>query len=163
MKIFQIDADNDMEIVESVAKSAFSETPDASLDNWISFSYMKKTIKEGRGYGLKAVDNNEQVAGIIYAQQENPINGKEGEEKWVIIIAAVAPQYSGKGIGSLLLFDLELLARKHKVKKLFTFTNKGDEQVINFYKKNGYIDAGWIKDYQYGKDNSAVFLLKYLD
>ena len=47
-------------------------------------------------------------------------------------------------------------------KKLFVFTNKEDERVINFYKKNGFSDAGWIKDYQYGQNNSAVFLLKYL-
>ncbi len=45
---------------------------------------------------------------------------------------------------------------------MFTFTNKEDERVINFYRKNGYEDAGWVKDYQYGKNNSAVFLLKYL-
>ena len=45
---------------------------------------------------------------------------------------------------------------------MFTYTNKTDEKVINFYRKNGYEDAGWIKDYQYGKDNSAAFLLKSL-
>ncbi len=45
---------------------------------------------------------------------------------------------------------------------MFIFTNKDDDQVVNFYKKCGYKDAGWIKDYQYGKGNSAVFLLKHL-
>lgn len=45
---------------------------------------------------------------------------------------------------------------------MFVYTNKDDEQVINFYKKNNYEDAGYIKDYQYGKNNSAAFLLKYL-
>ena len=45
---------------------------------------------------------------------------------------------------------------------MFVFTNKEDKKVINFYKKNGYKDAGWVKDYQYGKNNSAIFLLKYI-
>jgi len=151
-----------MEIVELVSKSAFSATPDASLGEWLSFPYMKEMIKQKRGYGLKALDNSGKVAGVIYAQQENPINGKEGEEKWVIIIAGVDPRFTGQGVGSLLLADLEKLAKEKNVTKLFTFTNKEDEQVINFYRKNGYEDAGWVKDYQYGSGNSAVFLLKHL-
>lgn len=142
--------------------SSFSETPDDSLEEWFSFSYMREMINQKRGFGIKAETGEGETAGIIYAQQENPINGREGEEKWVILIAAIVPEHTGKGIGSLLLTELEKLAQKQNVKKMFTFTNKDDDQVINFYKKNGYEDAGWVKDYQYGENNSAVFLLKYL-
>jgi ribosomal protein S18 acetylase RimI-like enzyme len=163
MKTLLIDANKDMPTLEAVSRAAFSTTPDASLDEWLSFSYMKEMILEGRGYALKALTDEEEVAGIIYAQQENPVNSKEGEEKWVIIIAGIDPKYTGQGVGSLLLKDLESLAKQKQVKKLFTFTNKDDEQVIHFYRKNGYEDAGWIKDYQYGNGNSAVFLLKHLD
>jgi ribosomal protein S18 acetylase RimI-like enzyme len=80
----------------------------------------------------------------------------------VIVLLGVDPKFIGKGIGSFLLKELEKELKDRKIKKLFTFTNKSDEEVIHFYRKNGFHDAGWIKDYQYGKDNSAVFLLKYL-
>jgi len=77
-------------------------------------------------------------------------------------MSAVSPEISGKGIGSGLLKAIENSAKEKKAKKMFVFTNLDDERVINFYKKNNYKDTGWIKDYQYGKGNSAIFLLKYL-
>jgi len=163
MNTILLDTNSDLSEIETIAKAAFSSTPDSSLEDWFSCPYMKKMIQEGRGFCLKAISDEDKITGCIYAQQENPINGKEGEDKWVIIIAAVDPNFTGKGVGSLLLKDLEALARSKKVSKIFTFTNKDDERVINFYRKNGYEDAGWIKDYQYGKNNSAVFLLKHLD
>lgn len=162
MKISQIDLKTDLSKVEEIASLAFSTTPDSSIDEWFSFSYMQQMIAENRGVCLKAVLDSDQIAGILYAQQENSINGKEGIEKWVIIMAAIDPKYTGRGVGSALLKELELQVRQKGCKKIFIFTNTGDEKVINFYHKNGYGDAGMIKDYQYGESNSAVFLLKYL-
>ena len=162
MNILAIDLDKDLAAVRAVAEKAFSETPDSALNEWFDFAYMEKMIKEERGLCLKAVTDENKIAGMIFALQESPINSKAGIEKWVIIIAAVDPEYTGKGTGSLLLEKLEEMAKTRGVKKMFTYTNKTDEKVINFYRKNGYEDAGWIKDYQYGKDNSAAFLLKYL-
>lgn len=161
MEICTIDLNQDFDLVKSVAKKAFAATPDSNLDEWIDFEEMKKLILDNRGICLKAIDNDE-VIGMTFSQQESPVNGNESKEKWVIIIAAVDPDFSGKGIGTELLKGLEIELIKRNVKKLFVYTNKEDETVINFYKKNGYEDAGWIRDYQYGKGNSAVFLLKYL-
>lgn len=162
MQIIPIDISTDLEAVRNVAIKAFGDTPDASLDQWFSFSEMEKAIKENRGLCLKAIADNEKVVGMLYAQAENPINGKEGLEKWVIVIAAVDPNEEGKGIGSAMLREIEEQAKRRNILKMFVYTNKNDEGVINFYKKNNYEDAGYIRDYQYGKDNSAVFLLKYL-
>lgn len=123
---------------------------------------MIEYIQQGRGMCLKAITDENEVVGMIYAQQENPINGKEGLDKWVIVIAAVKAGVTGNGIGSGLLKAMEEYVKKQCASKMFVYTNKDDEKVINFYQKNGYEDAGWIRDYQYGKGNSAVFLLKYL-
>lgn len=162
MQIIPIDITNDLNPVKNVATQAFGDTPDASLEQWFSFSEMEKTIRENQGICLKAVSDTGTIVGMLYAQYENPINGKEGLEKWVIVIAAVDPKMEGKGIGSAMLKEIENQALKRNVLKMFAYTNKDDEQVVNFYKKNNYEDAGYIRDYQYGKGNSAVFLLKYL-
>lgn len=162
VRIELVHTNQDLKPIENVAQKAFSSTPDSSLDEWFSFEEMSKMIKEERGVCVIAISDDNTVLGMTYAQQESPINSKEGLEKWVIVIAAVDPNVSGKGIGSELLKEIENHARNKSAVKMFVFTNKGDENVINFYKKNGYKDAGWIQDYQYGKDNSAVFLLKYL-
>ncbi len=153
---------DDLVVVQSVAEQAFSTTPDSSLDEWFSFTQMVEYVNEGRGICLKAV-NDYKAAGMIYAQQESPINGKEGLEKWVIVIAAVSLEATGSGIGAQLLKEIETQVKERGATKMFVYTNKDDERVVHFYRKNGYEDAGWIKDYQYGKGNSAVFLLKYLE
>lgn len=153
----------DLETIQEVAQRAFSSTPDSSLSEWFSFESMQEYIKNGRGLCLKAVNENNKIVGMMYAQQESPINGKEGLEKWVVILAAVTPEASGSGIGAYLLKEMETQAIERGAVKMFVYTNKDDERVIHFYQKNGYEDAGWIRDYQYGKGNSAVFLLKYLD
>ncbi|MFC1730948.1 GNAT family N-acetyltransferase [candidate division KSB1 bacterium] len=162
MLIKPIDVDNDLEKVRRIAEKAFSDTSDSSLDQWLSFAEMEKTIKNKRGLCIKATSDADNIIGILYAQQENPINNEEGIEKWVIVIVAVDPEFTGKGVGSKLLSEIEKEAAERNAKKMFVYTNKNDIEVIDFYRKNGYEDAGWIKDYQYGKNNSAVFLLKYL-
>lgn len=162
MKYEQIVLPTDLPEVMTVAESSFSTTPDSSLDEWFSFDQMQNYISQGRGMCLKAVSDTNEILGMIYAQQENPINGKEGIDKWVIVIAAVKAPATGSGIGSGLLKTLEAEVKKLGASKMFVYTNKDDETVINFYQKNGYEDAGWIRDYQYGQGNSAVFLLKYL-
>ncbi len=162
MKFEPIILPTDLESVVAVANSSFSATPDSSLEEWFSFNQMQEYIQQGRGMCLKATSENGEIVGMIYAQQENPINGKEGLDKWVIVIAAVKAGETGSGIGSGLLKAMEEYVRQQGASKLFVYTNKEDETVVNFYRKNGYEDAGWIRDYQYGQGNSAVFLLKYL-
>jgi ribosomal protein S18 acetylase RimI-like enzyme len=162
MNIGIADLEKDIDEIINITNKAFFRTPDADLSNWFSFSEMKKMVDQNTGLCLKAIDENNKIIGMICAQQESLINGKEGKEKWVIVITAVDPNESGKGTGSKLLEKLEEILKKREIKKLFVYTNKEDEKVINFYKQNNYEDAGWIKDYQYGQRNSAIFLLKYL-
>ena len=109
---------------------------------------------------MKATDENGEVVGIIHAQQENPVYGREGTEKWVITNIAVVSPASGKGVGSQLLEAIEAEIKKRGGVKLFVHTNVGDNRVIRFYYKNGYKNAGTILDYYYA--GSAVFLLKSL-
>ena len=161
MIISPIDTRTDLSELDMIAKKAFGNSSDAALEKWFSFEEMARSITEKRGVCLKAVDED-RIIGFLYAQEENQINGAEGKEKWVIVIAAVDTEMKGRGIGSAMLQEIEKVAREKNVIKMFVYTNKEDEKVIHFYKKNGYEDAGYIKDYQYGTNNSAIFLLKYL-
>lgn len=162
MNIITVDLKKDIDGLINIANKAFSATSDSDLLDWFSFPEMIRAIDQNIGLCLKAVNENNEIIGMIYAQQESVINGKEGQEKWVIVITAIDPNETDKGIGSKLLEELENTLRQRKIKKLFVYTNKDDQRVISFYQKNGYEDAGWIRDYQYGQGNSAIFLLKYL-
>ncbi len=157
-----MNADEDTAALRHVAEAAFGHGPDADLDEWFSFEEMSKAIKAGRGACMKALDSSGQLQGFTYAQPENPINGREGLDKWVIVLAAVKPEAEGHGIGGQLLAGIEQQASSKGASKMFVYTNAGDERVINFYHENGYQDAGYVRDYQHGEGNSAVFLLKQL-
>ena len=148
--------------LRSVAAAAFGDSPDADVSEWFSFDEMTAVISRGRGICVQACDATGLVLGFIYAQQENPINGKEGTEKWMVVILAVDPGVAGTGIGTVLLHEIERRAADSGAVKMFVYTNQGDDAVVGFYHKNGYMDAGWVQDYQNGQENSAVFLLKYL-
>ncbi len=161
IKLSRFSTNQNIAPLKALAEKAFGSTGDANLDEWFSFDEMKRAIKSGSGVCVVATQN-QKIVGLAFAQQESPVNAKEGKEKWVIILTAVDPLCAGSGIGTQLLVELEKQALAKGAQKIFVFTNKDDGQVVNFYHKNGYADAGWVKDYQYGIDNSAVFLLKYL-
>lgn len=159
-ELFQYkDGTKDLEILSG---KAFQSSADPDVAEWFSFKEMKTATETQRGICVKAVSGEGNLLGFVYSQQESPINGKEGLEKWVIIIMAVDPNMTGQGVGTLLLKEIEKQAIDKGALKMFVYTNKGDDKVVSFYQKNGYSDAGWVKDYQYGSNNSAVFLLKYL-
>lgn len=154
-------SDNQMSELRSIAERAFGKTSDANISEWFSFDEMAAQIRANRG-ACVVILNNGRTIGFVYTQQESPINGLEGEEKWVIVIMAIEPEFAGQGAGSLLLEATEQIARGRSATKMFVYTNEDDEKVIHFYAKNGYQNAGRINDYQYGYGNSAVFLLKHL-
>lgn len=159
MEIAPIDLKIDLQEIERVVEEGFSDTSDSKLSDWFSFTEMTASIEKGNGVCLKYVEEG-RIIGMVHAQEENPINGREGREKWVITCIAVTPENKGKGVGSKLLLVVEAEARKHGAIKLFVHTNKNDERVIRFYLKNGYRTAGTINNYYY--DGSAIFLLKNL-
>lgn len=162
MKLDEFNPSDSTVCLENIANKAFSGSGDSDISEWFSFEEMLSSIKMGRGVCLKCVNEGGDVVGFIYAQQENPINGREGVEKWAIIITAVDPLESRNGIGTALLDGIEGIARARNVRKMFVSTNKNDDGVMSFYHKNGYSDAGYVRDYQHGEGNSALFLLKYL-
>lgn len=156
------DPSNSLLEFEIIARQAFESSSDSELENWFSLKEMKENLAQGRGLYIKAMTEQNKAAGVCYAQKESPINGPEGEEKWVICLLAVLPAAQSQGVGHGLLTKLENEAKTRGCRKMFVYTNKEDERVIHFYKKHNYEDAGWVKDYQYGRGNSARFLLKYL-
>ena len=159
METVPIDLKKNLQEIEQVVKKGFSDTPDSNLSDWFSFPEMILSIKNGSGVCLKCIQNGEMI-GMVHAMEENPINGREGREKWVITCMAVIPENKGKGVGTKLLSAIEAEAKKYGAIKLFVHTNKDDERVIRFYHNNGYKTVGFVDDYYY--DGSAIFLLKHL-
>lgn len=156
--------DGDVGILEAVAVRAFGDSADADISQWFSFPQMVRDIGEGHGACVVAKDENGGTLGWSYAGQESPINGPEGAEKWVIVAEVVDPERAQQGIGSKLLNAIQEQATNSGANKLFAYTTDSEENagVVEFYEKNGFQIAGRIQDYQYGKGNSAIWLMKWL-
>ncbi|CAN5184678.1 hypothetical protein BH09PAT2_BH09PAT2_05400 [soil metagenome] len=161
ISIIPIDIEKDIQTLENLITLTFSSTPDANTTEWFSMDEMVSSIRLGKGHCLKAINNLGEIIGMIHAQIENPINGREGKEKWVITNISISPQETGKGIGGKLLEAIEIIGKEKGAIKMYVHTNIDDEKVIHFYKKNNYEFAGTIKDYYY--EGSAIFLIKYLN
>lgn len=162
MKIEILKPGDSLRPIVTITEKAFSASADADISKWLDFDEIARLVSEGRGVCMRALGEEGEVVGAVYAQQESPVNGEEGREKWVVIILSVDPGLSNQGIGSQLMLSVEEEVLSRGAKKMFIYTNETDESVIRFYHKCGYQNAGRVQDYQFGKENSAVFLLKYL-
>ena len=55
VEIVRIDLKKDLQEIEIVVEKGFSDTPDAKLSDWYSFSEMTSSIVKGAGMCLKCV------------------------------------------------------------------------------------------------------------
>ena len=78
----------------------------------------------------------------------------------------VTKEHQRKGVGSMLLKEVERMARKQKRLALRLDTGTLYHYQQDFYKKNGFRITGYIKDFYIGeknpKDRDAVFMSKRL-
>ena len=65
------------------------------------------------------------------------MGGYEGHRGWVNYLA-IAPEHQGKGLGKLIMQELETRLTKAGCPKLNLQIRSSNQQVINFYKKLGY-------------------------
>jgi len=63
-----INLSNDLDKLNILVSKAFSSTSDSSIKEWFSFTEMAQMISKNRGICIKAIDNNNNLVGMIYAQ-----------------------------------------------------------------------------------------------
>lgn len=101
---------------------------------------------------LLADETKDAIEKYIYSSDVYVVH--ENEEKRVVAVfvlqpagketlelknIAVAEQLQGKGLGSLLMHQAEIIARKKKYKEIIVGTPDGAKAQIGFYEKNGYV------------------------
>jgi N-acetylglutamate synthase-like GNAT family acetyltransferase len=115
----------------------------AVLNEWLSnktTENLEKWITDTSNYSIVALNNRDEVIGLSMIS----VSGK-------ILLNYLLPEYLFKGIGKLMLNDMEMFAAKLGLKKIIamsTITASG------FYKRNGFIE-----DLE-NKDESCISLMK---
>ncbi len=143
-----------------IIQRAFSVTDDADLAEWYSFEEAQRSLDSKKATAFKATLNKDLVIGVVHAQPESFIFGREGRNKLQITNIGVLPQYQRRGVGGKLLGAVEKVARQKQIPKVIVHTNPDDRRAVGFYLKYGYKPVGIIEDYYYR--GPAQFFLKFL-
>ncbi|MDO8537425.1 MAG: GNAT family N-acetyltransferase [archaeon] len=117
-----------------------------------SFSWAMQYLKKGMVMEFSeerfiAVDENENILGTIALLKNNYYVAEIRDEVW-----------QNDLIGSLLLQELVMFAKKNKIKKLFSLALKNK---ISFYKKYGFKKEGMLKD-QFKKGEHVAIMSKFI-
>ena len=132
---------NDLENIKEILVSAF--------DDFWNYSTLKEELSNANSYYLVAKLDNEILgfAGIKYVLNDADIMN---------IVVKKSKRKSG--IGSLLLKNIIELCKKLNVSTLFLEVNEKNLPAISLYKKFGFEEVGFRKNYY--KENNAIVMKK---
>lgn len=134
----------------------FKSRPDIFPDYEIAV-IVKETQEPSSKKHLKIVAlDKEKVVGYVGA-----FKAKDSKDSWLLDWLAVAQDYQGQGIGSLLMKKIFESLAKLKIAKLFieTCSCDGEKPARAFYSKQGYKRAAVLPNY-YSQGHSKVVFLK---
>lgn len=80
---------------------------------------------------------------------------RHGFEEEELLLIAVAPEYRGRGIGEQLLQDCKAAARTRGAKQLL-LEMRSQNPAEKIYRKNGFIEIGFRKNYYRTPDGSRL-------
>ncbi len=116
---------------------------------WHSKSALERNLKLPASEFLVADDGNK-IAGTAFASQIGPKTAKLHQ-------LYVLPEFQGKGVGKLLLEEIE--DSFFETQNLSLEVEELNESAIRFYKKNGYSQTG--KTAKCGADDSGIAALVF--
>lgn len=129
---------------ELVDDSFFNNFLDA-VENYCGFAVVDKDSSNVIGFGLLepyvALSTFSETAELMYF---------------------IHPDYTGKGIGSILLKKLEENAKKIGIKKLIADISTENIESIEFHKKNGFVEQGRLQNIakKFGRYFGIVIMVK---
>ncbi len=103
---------------------------------------------------IVAIENNE-IVGYGYFQY------REWNNTTYLESLAVKQDIRNKGIGTKLLEEIIKKSKSFGARRIFVDMNLDNEKVIDFYKKNGFIETGTINDFS-KEGKTALILSKTL-
>lgn len=125
------------------------------INSWVNSEKLQRFLDWNLHVAFGAFTTpNATLVGVI-------VGGLEEEGRMWIEALAVHSQWRRKGIGRSLIEALSSCAMKKGFRAIFVDVDDDNHQGLAFYRKNGFIDAGFIKKY-YHDGTNAVVLLKEL-
>ncbi len=137
----------DASAVSKIMNAAFSsflkEKFNESDRKHFSPGFLKKT-SNSMVYGLETVSYVAEEKGRIagYIKGTASANGLGSLE-----VVGISPEFFGRGIGTLLMKELEKFWKRKKQRKVHTCVSAHNKRALLYYIRNGFIPVGYRKDH----------------
>ncbi len=147
----------DVEEILEIIDDAKAYLKSKGIDQWQNGYPNKDVILEDikLGYSYVLLDDNKVIATaaisfdgeITYNKilDGNWLSDEDSNNKYAVIHRiAVAKQYRGHGISSILIHDIENLCKDYDIKSIRVDTHKENTSMQNLLKKHNFKYCGWI-------------------
>jgi len=95
---------------------------------------------------LAAVDEADCLVGFAFLQPYSPFDTLAGT---MLITYFIAPAFTGKGLGSQLLAQLETQARSRGIVRILAHISSENEGSLSFHRRHGFVECGCFHDIRY--------------
>lgn len=143
-----------IDIFNYYIENSFAAYPDRR----VPYEFFDILLKAAEGYpAVVAKDKQETVVGfgMLRAYHPFPVFSKTAEISYFI-----KPEWTGKGVGNLMLSHLIRKAEERGITSLLAGIASLNDPSIKFHKKNGFIECGRFK--KIGEKKGHVFDVVYM-
>jgi phosphinothricin acetyltransferase len=135
-KVRDTDASGIISLFNYYIEHGFAAYPEQRLDEKMFFMF-REVVNEYPFYVIEAKNN--QVIGFGFLHRYNPF---EMFNRVAEVTYFIHPDYTGKGLGTVLLNRLIEDAKKMNIETLLANISSKNEVSIEFHKKNGFKECG---------------------
>jgi L-amino acid N-acyltransferase YncA len=156
-------ADKDKNDLADIFNHYIKKSHAAFFDKRVTPDFFKKLQDIVYGNSFYVLENEEsrQVIGFGLLKQYHPSEVFSGVAELGYFLK---PEFTNRGLGTLMLNTLISDARKMKIKTLLASISSLNEESIHFHKKHGFFECGRFKDIgqKHGKSFDVVWMQKFI-
>ena len=134
----------------------------AYLEKRVPDAFFGNLLEMTKGYPAYAVKMNEKVIGFCFLRAYNPFPAfSESTE----ITYFMDKDYSGKGIGKIILDKIEEDAKEKGICNILASISSLNINSLKFHKKNGFIECGKFPEIgkKFGKAFDIIWMIKKIN
>lgn len=121
-----------------------------SIDGWENPCEELKAYMEEDGMKVSYITENESLMGALMWDE------MEGTNFWRLEDVAVVEEYRGKGVATVLIYDLLARAKHYNAKSLFLSVEKDNKSAYKLYKNLGFYETVRTCSFSYNVNESKV-------
>lgn len=135
---------NDLESILNIYNQGIEDRIATLEEDPKDLLYMSKWFNNHNGrFAVIVIENNDEIVGWASL---NPYSNRCAYAGVADLSIYIRRDYRGKGVGSLLLKEIEVTAKKNDFNKIVLFTFPFNNLGQGLYRKNGYREVGVFKN-----------------